>query len=104
MKSYLKFSVFIRIIAVLLLFWALDRHSYGYYSMLRFVTFGVGIYLVYISLILNKVPWAWVFGMIALIFNPIFPIHLGREIWAYVDIITGIIFLSSIFFIREDSK
>lgn len=104
MKSYLKFSVVIRLIASFLLFWALERHTYGYYSLLRYITFGVGVYLVYISINLNKIPWVWIFGMIALLFNPLIPFQLNRELWAYIDVISGIIFLASIFFIREDLK
>lgn len=102
MKSYLTFSVIIRLIGSILLFWALDDHTYGYYSLLRFISFGVGIYLVYLSMSMKQISWAWIFGMIALIFNPLFPIRLERELWAYVDVISGIIFLASIFYVREN--
>lgn len=102
MKSFLTFSAIIRLIGSILLFWALGEHTYGYYSLLRYISFGVGIYLVYISMSMKQIPWAWIFGMIALIFNPLFPVRLERELWAYVDVISGIIFLASIFFVREN--
>lgn len=39
--------------------------------------------------------WAvWVFGIVAVVFNPIAPIHMERGAWAGVDAVTGIIFFS----------
>ncbi|MCR4418181.1 MAG: hypothetical protein NUV92_10625 [Ignavibacteria bacterium] len=38
----------VNIIAVILLFWSLDRHPYSYYTLLRFVVFGVSVYSVYL--------------------------------------------------------
>ena len=38
--------------------------------------------------------WAvWLFGFIAVLFNPLIPIHLSREIWQPVDIVCGILFM-----------
>lgn len=44
------------------------------------------------SVELEKSGWAWVFGIIALLFNPIIPVHLSREIWAPIDIMAALIF------------
>ena len=69
-----------RTIAAILLLWALDRHPYSYYTILRFVVCGVTGYGVYFAAQLEKNGWAWAFGIIALLFNPIIPIHLARLI------------------------
>ncbi len=95
-----------RIVAAALLFWALDRHPYDYYTILRFVVCGVTAYGFYQSLEIKKSFWSWIFGITALVFNPFIPIHLSRDSWAVIDIIVGILLIASIFFVnkqREDS-
>jgi hypothetical protein len=101
MKRYLTLSVIARIVASALLFWALARHPYGYFVLLRWVTCGVLAYCGYLSYSLKRIPWAWLFGFLALLFNPIAPVRLDRQTWAYLDIGTGVILLTSIFFVRE---
>jgi len=96
-----KFFIVIRIVASALLFWALANHPYDYYTILRWVVCGVAAFSTYVSYEINKKEWTWIFGIIALLFNPIITTHLSREMWAYIDIITGIIFLLSIKFIKK---
>jgi hypothetical protein len=31
------------------------------------------------------VPWVWIFGVLAALFNPILPVHLQRDTWQIVD-------------------
>lgn len=102
MRNYLSGSVIIRLIAVVLLLWALDRHAYGYYTLLRWVVCGASVYSGFISLERNNKPWVWVFGFIALLFNPLIPIHLDRDIWHVIDIIVAGVLGISTFIIREN--
>jgi hypothetical protein len=101
MKQYLSFSVVSRIVASALLFWALAQHQYGYFVLLRWIVCGVSIYCSYLSYSKNIIHWTWVFGFVALLFNPLAPIGLDRHTWAYLDIAIGFLLLSSIFFIKE---
>jgi hypothetical protein len=78
------------IIASALLFWALERHPYGYYTLLRWITCGVCIYGLTISHRLEMPYLSWPLGIVALVFNPIIPFHLDRETWRPIDIISGI--------------
>ncbi|MEJ5306269.1 MAG: DUF6804 family protein [Ignavibacteria bacterium] len=91
----------VNIIAVILLFWSLDRHPYSYYTLLRFVVFGVSVYSVYLFITIKKSNWAWIHIMIAILFNPIFPIYLDRNIWRYVDIAAAIVFLVSLYVLKK---
>jgi len=102
MKQFISFSVIARIIASILLFWALSRHPYGYYTLLRWVVCGVAGYTAYISNRSNRLPWTWFFGILALFFNPIIPVKLDRATWANIDVAVGIALLVSIFFVREN--
>ena len=101
MKPYFSFSVIARVVASALLFWALSRHPYGYYTLLRWVVCAVAAYSAYLSTTVNRIPWAWVFGLVALLFNPLVPARIDRATWAYIDVAVGILFLASVFFVRE---
>ena len=102
MKTFFSFSLLARVVASVLLFWALERHPYGYYILLGWAVCGVSAYSAYISTTINRIPWAWFFGIVALLFNPLIPVRLGRTTWAYIDVAVGIVFLASLFFVREN--
>lgn len=89
----------LKIIASGFLFVALfDGLPYGYFMFLRFVVCAVGIYLTYKTYEDNKESlWVWVFAGIAVLFNPIFIIHLERATWTVVDLIVGVFLLLSMF-------
>jgi hypothetical protein len=101
MKKHLSFSVVARIVASVLLFWALARHQYGYFVLLRWVVCGVSAFCAFLSYSLKRIPWTWLFGLLAILFNPLAPIRLARQTWAYFDVATGLLLLASIFFIKE---
>lgn len=92
-----------RIVAAGLLIWALDRHPYGYFTLLRWVTCAVAAFTaVQIHTIDEKQKiWLWVFGIIAILFNPIIPVHLSRDIWGPIDLVTAGIMLASILKFRK---
>ena len=98
-KKECQFSKVARIIAAIFLFIALMELPYGYYRLLRVIVCGVACYSLYISLMLEAKGWLWAFGIIAVLFNPLIPIHLTREIWAAFDIGAAVIFIISIFVI-----
>ena len=93
-----------RIIAAILLFLALDRHPYGYYTILRFVVCGVTAYGVYYALELQKKGWAWAFGIIAILFNPLIPIYLRKATWQFIDLAVAILLLISIWVLRKSGS
>jgi hypothetical protein len=105
MKASIGFKI-ATIVAIIFLIWALDRHRYGYYTLLRFVVCGVSAYGAYFSskIIINN-AWAWIFGIIAILFNPIIQIHLDRNTWAVIDVVVAVVLGVSIFMLKkEDSK
>jgi len=52
---------------------------------------------------MKNIPWAWLLGFVAVIFNPIIPAKLDRATWTYVDVAVGILFLVSLVFVQENS-
>lgn len=100
MKKKLSWHTYPSIVAIILLVWALDRHPYAYYTLLRWVTCGSAVAGFIVAVQENLVAWCWIMGMVALLFNPIIPIHLTREIWQPIDIAAAAVFLVSIFLLR----
>jgi Na+/alanine symporter len=91
-----------RIAAVIMLFLALARLPYGYYTLLRFVVCGTTAYGAYLASTEQKKPaWAWIFGIIAVLFNPFIPVHITRDIWAVIDIAVALLLVVSLLFLRE---
>lgn len=101
MRSYFTGSVVARLAAAVLLFWALDRHPYGYYQILRWITCAAGLYAALTAYGGQKTGWAWVLGVVAAVFNPIIPVHLDRDTWKVIDAATAGLLLVSTFLVRE---
>lgn len=79
---------------ILLLFGALmNGLPYAYFQILRIVVF---ISSIYIAIWADKTKFRWstgFLGFIAILFNPIMPIHLSRGTWMLIDVLSGIMFI-----------
>lgn len=83
--------------AIMLLLAIPEFFPYGYYTLLRWVVSAGAVFLVYISHQLKKTFWVFLMALIALLFNPIAPIHLDKETWVIINLIVAVLFLVSIF-------
>ena len=63
---------------------------YGYYLLLRVVATGIFIWAAFVSHERKNEILPWVFGALAILFNPIFKIHLTKEVWMAVDVAAAI--------------
>ncbi|MDA1284761.1 MAG: hypothetical protein O3C61_07530 [Proteobacteria bacterium] len=81
-------------IPAILLFLAFLELPYGYYTLLRLVVTGVSLYAAFGLLEKGSVNF-WVMLAIAVLFNPLIPVHLSKEIWIPIDIIVGIYFAAT---------
>jgi hypothetical protein len=89
------------LIAAILLFIAVMSLPYGYYQILRWLVFVCSMYVVYLCF-KWKLSWlSWLFIIIAIVFNPLFPIIFSEGTWKYIDVATGVIFILSTIFLRE---
>ncbi len=80
--------------ACILLLGALPM-PYGYYMPLRLVGCGVFICAAFITYDRNEDVLPWVFGVLAILFNPIFKVHLPKELWTVVDVCSSILLLAA---------
>lgn len=68
---------------------------YGYYNLSRFVVCGCSVYFAIVCKNKDDDVFMWVFGGLAILYNPIVPIHLyEKEIWMVVNLITAAIFFT----------
>ncbi|TWU27547.1 hypothetical protein Pla144_23240 [Bythopirellula polymerisocia] len=90
-------------VVVLMLLWAMNPgNPYAYYNLLRVVCCGVFAYLAYKASDREKKEWAWVLGILALVYNPLFRVHLNRELWSLVNLVTIAIAIASAFALKVD--
>ena len=61
---------------------------YGYYSVMRWVVFALCAWLSLHSHRTGSEGWTWIWGIIAGIYNPLFPVHANRMIWSIVNVAT----------------
>ena len=80
-----------KIVALLLLI-ALIPLPYAYYQLLRIVVTVAAAIYAYRFYEDNQTSKATIFGLIALIWNPLFPIYMDRSTWIVLDVIGAAIF------------
>lgn len=104
-KETIKYKNIASIASIVMLLLAIPDLPYGYYTLLRWVITASAIFLVYVASQLEKKFWLFLMAIIALLFNPIAPIHLDKETWIIIDFVVAVLFLISIFKVKiSESK
>ena len=80
-------------LAVMLLL-CLAPMPYGFFMLVRFVMMVACGWLAYRYYTMNKVAATWVFGVLALLFQPIYKIALGRTVWNVIDVIVALLMIA----------
>ncbi|MDO8657595.1 MAG: hypothetical protein Q7K55_02545 [Candidatus Levybacteria bacterium] len=81
------------IIAGILLLLAIPpAWPYSFYILLRIIIFVTSILVAWGFYKSNLSAWVWIFGAIAVMFNPIFPIYMNKASWVPIDFISAILF------------
>ncbi len=87
-------------LAVMLLI-CLFSMPYGYYQLVRFIAVIGFAILAYYEFERKNMPLVIVFVGLILLFQPLFKIALGRQVWNVVDVIVAIGLVATIFFHKE---
>src|SRR4249920_2401443 len=61
---------------------------YGFFQFLRLVTCAAASYFAVMAFQRHFQPWGWSLLAMAILFNPIWPIHLSRGTWRLLDAAT----------------
>ncbi len=76
-----------------LLFIAVAPLPYGYYAFVRIIVCGcAGVMCYHLWQDKDQGVWPWVWGMIAILFNPVISIYMTKEVWMVMDTAAGLLF------------
>jgi hypothetical protein len=81
------------VIAALMLLCALAPCPYWYYKLLRWVVSGMALVFAVFGHSTGRGWGTGLFGLVAILFNPLIPLHLSKPIWRSIDIVTATVFV-----------
>jgi hypothetical protein len=96
MKSFI--TIAIKVVLSVLLLLCLFKMSYGYYQLVHFTGMLGFVLLAYFSYEQKKNVEVIIYVALALLFQPIIKVALGRTIWNMVDAVVGLGLIISIFY------
>ena len=89
-----KYYVIISVLCSLLFFVACFNMPIGYYTFTRIVVCIASVIMLFGAIKREKHVIAIVYGVIAILFNPIFPIYLhNKTTWVVIDLICALWFV-----------
>ena len=97
-------SVIIKLILSILFLICLFQLPYGYYEFVRFAALVGFAWLGYRSYQKGNMKAVFVYAALALLFQPLLKIALGRTLWNIVDVLVAVGLLASLFLGTEKSK
>ncbi|MBK7637401.1 MAG: hypothetical protein IPJ13_26285 [Saprospiraceae bacterium] len=86
----IRVNLFLKLVLAVLFFICLLDMPYGYFQLVRFLAMMIFSYFGYIAYKEKKENLAFVYFGLAILFQPIIKIALGRTIWNMVDVVVGI--------------
>ena len=94
----------VKIILAILFFICLAELPYGFYQFVRFAALVGFAILAYKANDKENKTEMIIYICLAVLFQPLIKISLGREIWNVVDVIVGLALLVSIFIIPKSTN
>jgi len=94
----------VKVILAILFFICLVDMPYGYYQFVRFAALIGFVFLAYNSNQHDNQTEMVIYVVLALLFQPLFKVALGRDLWNIVDVIVGVGLIVSIFSKTNKSK
>jgi hypothetical protein len=93
----------IKIILAVLFFICLANMPYGYFQLVRFAALVGFVLLAYKANRQGQKIETIIYILLAVLFQPLIKIALGRQIWNVVDVVVGLGLIISIFLRPRDS-
>jgi hypothetical protein len=81
------------VIAAVMLLAATGKWPYGYYQFMRWAVCAAAVFVAYKGVTFKQVWAVCVFGAVAVLFNPLVPIHLKRATWPTFDVLAAAVFI-----------
>lgn len=95
-----KKNIAVLIAAAFLILALFGDWPYGFFTLLRFVVFATTAYVAWMAYEQQKEKWVWIFGFLAVLFNPFIVIHFNRELWSFIDVIVAVFMIISVFALK----
>ena len=95
-------QLYLFLAAMLLL--CLAPMPYGYFMLVRFVMMLACIVIAYLYYMRQKGVATWTFAALALLFQPIYKIALGRVVWNVVDVAVAVLFIALYLLERKNGR
>ncbi len=89
--------ILIKILLAILLLLCLADWPYGYYQFVRFVAMVGFAYLAYDASQNKQSNAVFIYIALAILFQPLFKIALGRTLWNIVDVVVALGLMISMF-------
>ncbi|RXG29875.1 DUF6804 family protein [Leeuwenhoekiella marinoflava] len=97
-------SVVIKLALSILFLLCLFQLPYGYYEFVRFCALIGFAWLAYTSYQKGNTGGAFIYLALAILFQPLLKIALGRTLWNIVDVLVAVGLLASLFLETEKFK
>lgn len=97
MKEQIKYKNIATWVSISMLILAVPAiWPYVYFQLLRLVVTASAAYIAWLFYNSEKNGWMWIMIAIAVLYNPVIPFYLSKDIWIVFDIVAAIIFLSAL--------
>jgi hypothetical protein len=91
----------LKVVAIALALGALAPIPYfAYYQLMNWAVVGAAIVTAWQAYKRGNEWLAWLFVVVAVVFNPIAPLYFRADVWQVADVIVAVLFLLSFYFLR----
>lgn len=98
---YRRPHLFLAVVSSLLLLGAIGNRTYGYYIFLRWTVFLSASLVAWVAWESRTQPAAFLFVVVAILFNPVVPVYLARSTWRPIDVVCAGLFAASLVLQRQ---
>jgi hypothetical protein len=86
---------YIRLMLAMFLLLCLTKMPYSYYETVRYLSMVIFFCSAYFCYKGNKLPMAYIYTILGLLFQPFIKIALGRTVWQIVDVVVTLYIIVS---------
>lgn len=104
MSNYYSFQNLLKVVMILLFLYATSYHPYAFYIFLRWFILIISIYFLYLLKDIDDKLSLTVFASLAVIYNPIFPLNMKKDIWVFINVLSSIALIITIVFGKKIGK
>ena len=104
MKGWIQDN-WLKVVAIFFALGALAPIPYfAYYQLMNWIVVGAAL-MTTLHAYQQKSPWiAWLFALVAVIFNPLAPLYFPTNVWHIADVVVAILFVASFYYIGTPKR